>query len=221
MDKYIHEIFKNKVMNKDKLLSFGFFEDNNVFHLQTPLIYDFILSIDITPENIKTTLYDKDTKDEYTLHLNDNFMVSYVGEIRTAYHEMLSKICDSCFDKVVFKSDNAQKVIKYIKQKYNDELEFLWEKFDDNAICRRKDNKKWYIAFMKVKKCKLESLQGESMVEIIDVRVDRDVSFYIDNKHIFAGYHMNKKNWITILLESDIDIDEVYKLIDISYTLAK
>ena len=34
------------------------------------------------------------------------------------------------------------------KEKNNDELEFLWEKFDNNAICRNKQNNKWYILFI-------------------------------------------------------------------------
>ena len=38
---------------------------------------------------------------------------------------------------------------------YCDELEFLWQKFPDNAVWRRKDNKKWYGALLTVSKEKL------------------------------------------------------------------
>ena len=32
-------------------------------------------------------------------------------------------------------------IIKYVRESYGDELEFLWKKFPDNAVWRRKDNK--------------------------------------------------------------------------------
>ena len=36
---------------------------------------------------------------------------------------------------------------------------------------------------------------------------------------VIPGYHMNKKHWNTIILNSDIDSDTLYSLIDDSYEL--
>ena len=30
-------------------------------------------------------------------------------------------------------------------------------------------------------------------------------------------YHMNKENWISVLLDGTIELDDVFKLIDISF----
>ena len=43
----------------------------------------------------------------------------------------------------------------------------------------------------------------------------------IDNKVFFKAYHMNKNNWITINLDSNIDFNYLCKLIDDSYNNVK
>lgn len=42
----------------------------------------------------------------------------------------------------------------------------------------------------------------------------------VDGINIFPGYHMNKKNWISIDLCGNIDIEVVYNLIDKSFELS-
>lgn len=59
------------------------------------------------------------------------------------YGRILELIANKCFENDVFQSDYAHKVIRYVRQTYGDELEFLWERFPDNAIFRRKDTGKW------------------------------------------------------------------------------
>jgi len=74
-----------------------------------------------------------------------------------------------------------------------DELEFLWTKFPDNAVWRRKDNSKWYGAILTVSRNKL-GLSSNEVAEIIDLRLEKEqMSKTIDNEHYFPGWHMNKK----------------------------
>lgn len=67
----------------------------------------------------------------------------------------------------IWKSDHTNKVTDYVRQKYGDELEFLWPKTPDNAIWRRKDSGKWYAALLVVSKRKLGG-DSDEVVEIID-----------------------------------------------------
>ena len=48
----------------------------------------------------------------------------------------------------IYKNQQSKEVIKYIKEKYDDDLEFLWKKYDNNAIWRNKQNNKWYGYFL-------------------------------------------------------------------------
>lgn len=46
--------------------------------------------------------------------------------------------------------DSVGEFVGNVRQEYNDELEFLWEKFDDIAIWRNKQYNKWYGLIMKI-----------------------------------------------------------------------
>ena len=91
----------------------------------------------------------------------------------------------------------------------------------DCAVIRRKDNAKWYCAVLTVKACKI-GLEGEHVLEIVDVRCDpEELAKLIDNRRYFAGYHMNKKHWLTIPLDGTVPAEEIFSRLDESYRLAK
>lgn len=123
--------------------------------------------------------------------------------------------------KYVFREDYAKKILQYANDQYGDEPEFLWEQYPEYAVLRRKDNRKWYALLMSIPKKRLK-LEGEESIEVVDLRFDVDeLPNKIDNKRFFAGYHMNKKHWITILLDGSVELDEILNYVDKSYTLAK
>lgn len=120
----------------------------------------------------------------------------------------------------IFKSELAQAVIKYVKEKYNGELEFLWEKFPQNAIWRNQRNRKWYGALLVVEKKKI-GMSEEGEVEIIDVLAEPEkIAAMVDGEKYLAGYHMNKKHWLTLKLDGCVSEEEICDLIDKSYQLA-
>ena len=212
--------FKDKKPNAQKLLNYGFKKEKNVLKYQVFLSNgDFRLDIEISAEGlVQTKIIELETNEEYTLHLSDA-EGTFVGQIRDEYSSVLRKIQERCFDNNIFKMRYSYLVIDYAKEKYGDEIEYLWEKFPDNGIVRRKDNKKWYLAILTVKKCKL-GLDGNENIEVIDLR-SSDVEADIKSGNVYPGYHMNKKHWISIILDGSVDIKEIYKKIDKSYILAK
>ena len=120
----------------------------------------------------------------------------------------------------VFKSDQAQNVIQYLRDVYNDELEFLWPRFPNNAVFRRKDTGKWYGALLTLSGKKL-GLYSDEIIEIIDLRArPEEIASLTDMKRYFPGYHMNKKNWYTVCLDGSVQTDEIFRRIDDSYRLA-
>lgn len=215
------DFFTNKKNNKAKLLKFGFTQEDGLF-IYKQILPDnkFNLTVFIDDKGkLHTKLIDPETNELYTLHLLEGVSGNFAGKIKKEYEQILQKIAGECFDPDVFKTRQANDLIKYIKEKYNDEPEFLWEKFAGNAIVRRKDNLKWYAAFLSVSKQKL-GFSETSSVEIIDLRTI-DADKIIDNKTVFPGYHMNKKHWITIILDNSVPMDYIKKRIDESYILAK
>lgn len=171
--------------------------------------------------NIESTIYDLEAEDLYTLYLVESAKGEFVGKIKKEYEHILTNICNQCFYTEVFKSSDAKKIISYCEEKYKDKLEFLWEKFSDNAIIRRKDNQKWYIVFASISKNKL-GLDSNERVEIICFRMEPSkIDEIVDQKRYFRGYHMNKKHWVSIILNESIKEEEIYQRIDDSYLLAK
>lgn len=217
------DAFKSKSPDFEKLVSFGFTYDGKQYLYSTKILNDqFELLVNIVSPSgeVNTKLTDLTTGDLYTLHLVEASGGAFVGAVRAEYERVLTEIADKCFYKDVFKSDDAHSVIKYVKDKYGDELEFLWEKFPDDAVLRRKDTGKWYAALLVISKRKL-GLDSDDIIYIIDLRIDPEVlPTLIDGKKYFAGYHMNKKNWITICLDGSVPVDEICDLLDKSYNLA-
>lgn len=222
MEIFKTENFKNKRYNTKKLAEYGFKLSKRGYLYKTELLDgQFVLNVNIDNDgNLSTETIEKDTGDLYTLHLTYS-EGSFVGQIRDEYNSVLKDIAENCYEMEIFKYEYSYKVIDYIKAKYNDDVEYLWEKFPDNAIARRKDNKKWYLAILTVGKDKL-GFDSKENVEVIDLRAkSEEIQSMIKDSSIYPGYHMNKKHWISIILDGSVNLEEIYKRIDESYVLAK
>ena len=217
----INKIFKNKKLNESKLINYGFNLKKINYSYTLPLLNgDFLLRVEISNSGeIKTTLTETETNDLYTLHLTDA-QGNFVGKIREEYRAVLEDIAEKCFDDFIFKSDYSYKVIDYVKEKYGDDVEYLWEKFPENAVARRKDNSKWYLAILTVRADKL-GFESKENIEVIDLRAEvNEIPDLLKQDNIYPAYHMNKTHWITIILDGSMGIKEIYNFIDKSYSLA-
>lgn len=214
--------FKNRKLNIQKLLPFGFIHIGDGYIYHTDLIdgqMKLTVTVD-TEEKIYTEVTDNENGEEYVLHRVAGAVGSFVGRVRTEYEAVLEEISQKCFDTEVFKSKQAKEVIAYVRKTYGDELEHLWQRFPDNAIVRRCDNQKWYAAILTVSRRKLGFDLDES-VEIIDLRLKpEEMETTVDNIKYFPGYHMNKKHWITVCLDGTVPTKEIFARIDDSYKLA-
>lgn len=120
---------------------------------------------------------------------------------------------------VIFKQ--VEEILEYVKKKYQTQPEYLWKRTPDCFILRHSDNSKWYAIVMKIKK-DLLNLNSKEEIYVINLKCDPVmVGFLIDNITIFPAYHMNKKHWITVILDGSMEIGEIYSLIDSSWNLTK
>jgi len=116
---------------------------------------------------------------------------------------------------------NRVKVIEFIQNEFGVEGEQLWLTFPDYVVFRNQKNKKWFAIIMDIEKSKL-GLDGEGRVDIIDLRCDNIlIGSLIRNKGYLPAYHMNKKNWITVLLDDSVNDNELKDLIHFSYEIIK
>ena len=216
------DLLKNKKINVARLISFGFSKNTDGYIYSTDIIdgkFEMIVSI-TNDGKTSADVIDRFSKERYVLHSVSHVNGSFVGRVREEYAHVLTLIAKVCFEPDVFKSKGARQIICYIKEKYCDEPEFLWKRFPENAIFRRQDTAKWYAALLIVQKRKL-GLNAEGLVDIVDLRAKpEDVASLVDGRRYFAGFHMNKKHWITICLDGLVSIEEICDRIDESFALA-
>ena len=215
-------IFARKKPNPRKLLSFGFTEDAEQYHYEASMAENqFQLEVSIAKDgHISTRLTDTASGEEYVLHLIAGACGTFVGMVKAEYESILQEIADRCFDPDVFQEECTKHVILHVRNTYQDEPEFLWKHFPDNAVFRRKDTGKWYGAILRLPGNKL-GFPSSEMIEILDLRIKpEELEGLIDCKTYFPGYHMNKKHWYTICLDGSVPNEEIYARIKESYRLA-
>lgn len=215
-------IFKNRKPNIEKLQSYGFKVQGDIYTYSCDLMSGTMkLTVIVHPDGrIMTQVTDTLGGEEYILHHTAGAVGTYVGQVRAEYEAVLDEISEVCFDPDVFGEGQVKQLIVYVRRTYGEELEFLWQKFPNNAVWRRKDTGKWYAALLTVSKRKL-GLDDDRMITILDLRIrPEELESLIDNKTYFPGYHMNKKHWYTICLDGSVSFDEICRRIVESYELA-
>ena len=218
----VEAVFKNRKVTLERLLPFGFSENEDSYTYATDIAGgQFEMAVTVSREGaVSAEVIDGLSKERYILHRVPGATGAFVGKIREEYGSVLAAIADACFEPDVFKSESARQVIRYVGEKYGDELQFLWKRFPGNAIFRRQDNAKWYAALLIVPRHKL-GLDGEDAVDIIDLRIrPEELGALIDGRRYLPGYHMNKKHWLTICLDGSVPQEEIHRRIDESFALA-
>ena len=215
-------IFKNCKINTKRLEAFGF-KHSGGNHVWTTPILDgrFTMTVTITRGNkVTTRIVDAATGEDYALYQIPDAVGEFVGRVRAARDAVLAKIRAACCDERPFTGDDANRLCAYAAEQFGDKPEFLWKQYPGYAVLRRTATGKWYAVIMTVPRVKLD-LAGDQSVEIVDVHIDPKAPAAVpDGKRFFPGYHMNKKCWLTILLDGTVPFKEIAALLATSHALA-
>lgn len=216
------EIFKNRKVNSNKLLSYGFTRTENDYTYTDKIVNgQFYIDVQVSETgDVTSKVTDAATDEEYVLVHVESAGGGFVGMVKAEYEAKLKDIADKCFDGIVFGSRQAQEIIAYVRKTYGDELQFLWKKYSENAVYRRKDNDKWYAAMLYVTENKI-GRAGKNYVDIIDLKGEpEEIEEIVDGEKYFPAYHMNKKHWFTVCLDGAVPTEEIFGRIDKSYALS-
>ncbi len=214
------DIFKRRKAVPSKLTEYGFEKDGNLYRYKTEIRNGaFELVIFVSDKKVDTELIEKETGDEYILYKTDA-IGSFVGEIREEISDILNDISLKCYEPSVFNQPQTLRIIEKVSDIYGDEIEFLWPKFPDNGVFRRKDTDKWYAAILTAKKSTF-GFDSDEKVELIDLRIEpENMEDLLKNNNYYPGWHMNKKSWFTIILDDSVSDDEILGRIAVSHALA-
>ncbi|WP_268913569.1 MmcQ/YjbR family DNA-binding protein [Lentilactobacillus sp. SPB1-3] len=117
--------------------------------------------------------------------------------------------------------NTIQKLIEYALGLESVSLDKPFSKFPNYQVLRHGPDGKWFGLIMPVSHSDLGLTdRPDAKVSVIDVKADPElISILINNQGFFPAYHMNKSNWISILLDGTVPLSELEKLVKDSYVL--
>lgn len=215
------EIFTSYRVEKNKLQEYGFESLSNVFIYSKDFLNGEFKAQIVVDENgnVNGKVIENAFNEEFAQLRIEAFHGGYIAEVREAYKEMLVDIRDKCFKKVLFVSNQANRITKLIKEKYDESPDFPFtdSKYKHLGVFRYQENKKWYGLVMNVNKSVFGKEYKEEYVDIINVKIDENKrDKIINNKNIFPSYHMNKQKWVSILLDESLSDLEIMEYIEYS-----
>ena len=106
---------------------------------------------------------------------------------------------------------------QYIGEKYGVLPESPWIKSPEFHVFRHAGNKKWFALTMTIPKSRL-GFDADTMTDVVNLKCDPLMTGTLrDSKRVFPAYHMNKENWITVLLDGSAGRELITMLLDISF----
>ena len=214
------EIFKKAHVDFAKVTKYGFIKDKSVYKYSKNIMNDtFRVDVEINAEGIvKGYVYDLSFNDEYTnFRMVDN-IGPFASQVLFEFENVLNDIKDNCFNLKTFIYDQTNRIAKKIQEKYQDKPEFEWEKFPGFANFKNRESKKWYALIMNLDKSKIES-NSKGEIEILNLKLaPNKIEELLKQKGYYPAYHMNKKSWITIILDDTVSDETIMNLVDESYS---
>ena len=212
------EIFKSYQFNQEKARAYGFVKNGEVWTNSCQILEgDFVMVLSITADNVRFQVFDQETGDLYPQVHMESMTGSFVASVREACLEILYQIRKACFDVQDFICPQTKRIMVQVQEKYGNQLEYLWEKSPDTAVLRHEGNKKWYAVLMKISWDKLEKGR-EDLVEAVNLKHDQ-VADLLSQKGIYPAFHMNKRYWISVVLDDTLSDEMVLELIEKSWNL--
>ena len=203
-------LFERYNVNYDELIKYGFKLDNNKYIYEVVFMDNFKAIIEFD-QSIKGKVIDLSFNEEYTLFRKEE-LGTYALNVKNEYINILTDIRDKCFKKEYFTYNQSNRITNLIYDKYKIKPEFLWDN-DPSGVFRNIKNNKWFSIIMKIDRSKIMDSSGT--IEIMNVKLNN--LDYLKINGIYEAYHMNKKYWVSIVLDETLKDNDIMNLIDISY----
>lgn len=214
---FYNEIFDKNIFNSKFAIAYGFSKVGDYYILQSDIdMENFNVIIKIDKDSFEANVIELPFNEEYILFNVLDSKGKFVSKIRKKVNELIKDIVKNCFTSL----DYRKILLDYVKETYGTIPEEPWED-NNHATIKTTNTKKWYGIFMSIP-YKTLGLDKSGKIDVLNVKLNPDlIENLIDKKHFFPAYHMNKKYWISIVLNSDVDLDLVKSLIDESFKLVE
>ena len=183
--------------------------------------FQAILTVDA--EGVLTgRVIDVMNEEEYEQLRNESFNGTYVNTVRAAYEDLLESIASQCCKDVLFSSEQANRITDLIAERFGTRPDFPFEQsqYKSYGVFRHGEEGKWFALIMGIKWDMLLKNGNTASVDVINLKIDPATGDELRSiPGIFPAYHMNRKHWITVVLDDTLADEEVARLIETSFEL--
>lgn len=191
----------------------------DVFEINHPLkTPDFEVQIMIDHNEIKLKVFELPERLEYLpFNLNEEEGGSFVNQIRSEVDQVLQHVIESCYQL----KDYRETVFDFVRVEFNTKLETPWDKQPEFHVMKTANRQKWYGLMMRIP-YKLLDPQQPGIVDVLNLKAPPlQIADLIDHQTFYPAYHMNKKHWVSVVVDEKINLEQLQSLIRQSYQLVE
>ena len=213
-----YPLFEQYNLDCKRAIAYGFSRTEAGFELKKELsdvgLYAIFV---ISGKRFEVNVFDAYTDEEYLpFNVADN-ITGFVTGIREQVEDLVQEIKEKC----LLKANMKLRLMEYCKGKFGTKPEAPWEDSPDAYTFKTAKRNKWYALFMTIPYKSL-GLAAKGTLDVVNIKLPPEkILNLIDRVHFYPAYHMNKKHWITIILDKEVDEPLVEQLLEESYGLVE
>lgn len=194
------------------LLKYGFIKQSSGYVYIQPLHQEeYHCQIQVFDYEIAVDVYDTYDNEHFLPFYVKHSQSAYVAEMKAEIDQLITEILSVCF----VKCDIKQQLISFAQDMYHTIPVYPWDNLSHCVL--KTAEQKWYAIFMNIP-YKTLGINKQGIIDIVNVKASpKLVEQLIDHHCYFPAYHMNKKYWLTVVLDRETDFEKAKELLEQSY----
>ena len=212
LDRYLAEYHPDR----PRLKAYGFVPEGEALVLRRRLAGSIFAAFSLQGAHFSLTVYDDDTpeKADYVPFQAAAADGPYVSLVRERAQALLGDILQQGF----VRDSLRDQILAQARQEYGTEPCFPWAEYPGHCTLKA-PNGKWYGLVMQVPYAVL-GIGKAGRADVLNVKnLPEKIQALVDGEHFLPAYHMNKKYWLSVLLDSPAVLSQAQALLRESYAL--
>jgi predicted DNA-binding protein (MmcQ/YjbR family) len=114
---------------------------------------------------------------------------------------------------------NRQQLFAWVNQQYQVEPDYPWKTNPEYAVLRHPRHRKWFAVVFPLESHKL-GLPDGAVVQVMNIKTRPELSGSLRQQAgIYPAWHMNKEHWLSLTLADGLPDEEIFALLDDSFSL--